>query len=143
MQEIKDTRQATVRLTYDGLVHKHYHGTMARERYENETRVLQYLGEQNCPFVPKLLEAQPEKLYIVTTNVGQIVQQISPQKVKALFDELEKYGVRHEDREARNVTYSSHLGRFCLIDFEFATILETGEGLTLEHPGFSKRHELD
>jgi hypothetical protein len=34
------------------------------------------------------------------------------------------YGVRHDDPEVRNVTYSNKEGRFCLIDFEFATILD-------------------
>jgi tRNA A-37 threonylcarbamoyl transferase component Bud32 len=45
---------------------------------------------------------------------------------------LENYGVRHGDPFVRNVTYNTQLGRFCIIDFEFATILETGEGLTIE-----------
>jgi hypothetical protein len=31
--------------------------------------------------------------------------------------------VRHDDAEVRNVTYRQTDGRFCLIDFEFATIL--------------------
>ena len=41
-----------------------------------------------------------------------------------LFAELEPYGVRHDDAEMRNVTYRQSDGRFCLIDFEFATILD-------------------
>lgn len=143
MQEVKDTRQATVHIGYDGRVHKTYNGTMAKERFENEVRVLRYLEERGCPFVPRLLQANPEKLSTITTNCGQIVTRISQEKLDMLFAELETYGVRHEDRFARNVTYSAQLGRFCLIDFEFATLLETGEGLTLEHPGFKKRHELD
>jgi hypothetical protein len=36
---------------------------------------------------------------------------------------LEPYGVRHDDAEVRNVTYRQSDGRFCLIDFEFSTIL--------------------
>jgi hypothetical protein len=40
---------------------------------------------------------------------------------------LEAFGVRHEDRFLRNITYSPQLGRFCLIDFEFATILDEPE----------------
>jgi len=43
---------------------------------------------------------------------------------KELFEELENYGVRHDDPDKRNVTYRQKDGRFCLIDFEFATILE-------------------
>jgi hypothetical protein len=40
-----------------------------------------------------------------------------------LFAELETFGVRHDDPDIRNVTYRQSDGRFCLIDFEFATIL--------------------
>lgn len=142
MQEIKDTLQATVHIGYDGRVHKTYNGTMARARFENEARVLRYLEKKGCPFVPRLLEVNEKKLSIITTSCGQIVTRISKEKLKSLFQELESYGVRHEDAFARNVTYSAQIGRFCLIDFEFATILETGEGLTLAHPGFKNRHEL-
>lgn len=131
MREIKDSKQATVHVGYDGRVHKRFHGPMASERFKNELRVLRLLEERDCAFVPKVLEADADELYLVTTNCGKIVDKISQERMDALFAELETYGVRHEDRFARNVTYSAHLGRFCLIDFEFATILATGEGLTL------------
>ena len=42
------------------------------------------------------------------------------------FAELEQYGVRHEDAQVRNITYDQRQGRFCIIDFEFATILLPG-----------------
>lgn len=141
MPEIKDTHQATVHVKFDGSIYKQYHGIMAKERFDNETRVLRYLEDKQCDFVPKLLKANPDTLEILTTNCGQIVSRISDDKLKALFDELETYGVRHEDAFARNVTYNARMGRFCIIDFEFATLLESGEGLTLDHPGFAKRHE--
>ncbi len=130
MREIKDTQRAVVRIGYDGRVHKRYRGPLAKERYENETRVLKYLQDKGCSFVPQLLEERPEELYIVTTNCGHPVSRINPDKERHIFQELEKCGVRHGDPFARNITYSGHLGRFCVIDFEFATILETGEGLT-------------
>ena len=142
MHDIKDSKQATVRIGYDGKVHKYYHGPMARERYENEKKVLQYLKKKDCPFVPRILDSCDDQLYLMTSNCGRIADQISDKKVAVLFDELQQYGVRHEDPYARNITYSPQLGRFCIIDFEFATILETGEGLTLDHPGFKNRHEL-
>lgn len=132
MREIKDTKQASVHIGYDGRVHKRYHGPKAQERFENEVRVLRYLEEKGCNFVPVLLESQPEQLYIVTTNCGSVVERISEDRMKELFRELESYGVRHEDPFSRNVTYNARLGRFCLIDFELATIIETGEGLTLD-----------
>jgi len=133
--EIKDTKRAIVRIGYDGRVHKRYRGPLADERYRNEVKVLRYLEEKGCGFVPKLLEEHPEELYIITTNCGAPVQRISEEKKNSLFTELESYGVKHEDPFVRNVTYHAHSGRFCLIDFEFATILETGDGLRLDEPG--------
>ena len=46
-----------------------------------------------------------------------------------MFAELEnKYGIRHLDAEARNVTYDPIAGRFCIIDFELAEILADPQG---------------
>jgi hypothetical protein len=132
MQEIKDSKQATVRIGYDGSVHKTFRGPLAKRRFENELRVLKYLEKQHCPFVPKVLESDAEKLYMRTTNCGTIVDKISQSKLEHLFQELEQFGVRHNDPFPRNVTYNADLGRFCLIDFEFATILDSGEGFSLE-----------
>jgi len=123
MQNVKDTLRATVRLTYDGRVFKTFHGPKAGERFENEVRILRFLQARECPFVPRLLEADPEKLCIVTTNCGSRVDHLDNDRARELFAELETYGVRHEDAETRNVTYRSSDGRFCLIDFEFASIL--------------------
>lgn len=132
MQEIKDTQRAAVRIGFDGRVHKKYKGQLSKERFENEVRILKYLQDKGCEFVPKLLEEYPDELYIVTTNCGNIVSKLSPEKEKGIFDELESFGVRHDDAFVRNITYSPHLGRFCVIDFEFAVIVETGQGLTLK-----------
>jgi predicted Ser/Thr protein kinase len=132
MYDIKDSKQATVRIGYDGRVHKTFRGPLAKRRFENELRVLKYLEELHCPFVPRVLAHDAEKLYMETTNCGSIVDKISQEKLDHLFRELEQYGVRHNDPFARNVTYNADLGRFCLIDFEFATILATGEGFSLE-----------
>jgi hypothetical protein len=52
------------------------------------------------------------------------VDHLDEDRLKELFAELEKFGVRHDDPEMRNVTYRRADGRFCLIDFEFATILD-------------------
>jgi hypothetical protein len=124
MQEVKDTRRATVRIGYDGRVHKTFRGHEARERFENEVRVLRYLEGRGCPFVPRLLESDPAELKIVTTNRGRVVEHLDENRMKELFDELETFGVRHDDAYKRNVTYDPIAGRFCVIDFEFATILD-------------------
>ena len=123
MHEVKDTGRAIVRIGYDGRVHKTFRGPKARERFDTEVRVLRYLEEVGCDFVPRLLDSDPEALMIVTTNCGSRVERLNEERMKELYDELETYGVRHEDAFLRNVTYRQQDGRFCLIDFEFATIL--------------------
>ena len=122
MREVKDTQRSQVRIGYDGRVHKNYSGPHAAERYQNEVRVLNYLAQRKCPFVPKILLEDPEKLYVVTTNCGNTVNQISAEKTDALFAELRDYGVEHGDAMARNITYSGQLGRFCIIDFELIVL---------------------
>jgi tRNA A-37 threonylcarbamoyl transferase component Bud32 len=124
MHEIKDTARALVRIGYDGRVHKTFRGHMAKERFDHEVRVLRHLEEKGCTFVPRLLEVDPDSLKIVTTHCGGRVDQLNAERQKAIFAELEQFGVRHEDRELRNITYRISDGRFCIIDFEFATLLE-------------------
>jgi len=124
MREVKDTNRALVRIGYDGLVHKTFRGREAWVRFRTEVKVLRYLEERGCDFVPRLLDVDEDELTIVTTNCGTRVDQLSPERQKELFAEVESYGVRHEDRSMRNVTYRRSDGRFCLIDFEFATILD-------------------
>jgi PPM family protein phosphatase len=124
MQEAKNTQRSVVRLGYDGRVHKLFRGPKAEERYENEARVLKYLEARQCPFVPQVLEEHPDRLELVTTNCGARVEQISDAKLESLFTDLVSYGVKHDDPYLRNVTYRPSDGRFCLIDFEFSTILD-------------------
>jgi tRNA A-37 threonylcarbamoyl transferase component Bud32 len=124
MHEVKDTPRAIVRIDFDGRVHKTFRGHLAAERFANEVTVLRHLETRGCDFVPRLLESDPVALKIITTNCGSIVDQLNPGRMKELFAELENYGVRHDDAFMRNVTYRATDGRFCLIDFEFATILD-------------------
>lgn len=124
MQAVKDTPRAIVHVTFDGRVIKEFRGPKAQERFENEVNVLLYLEKKECLFVPRLLESDPAHLKIITTNCGSRVEHLDEARREELFSELEKYGVRHDDPDKRNVTYRTKDGRFCLIDFEFATILE-------------------
>jgi serine/threonine protein phosphatase PrpC len=124
MHEIKDTARALVRIGYDGRVHKTFRGPAAQERFENEVRVLRHLEDRGCDFVPRLLAVEPGNLKIITTNCGSRVDQLDPERMKELFAELAPFGVRHDDALMRNVTYRTSDGRFCIIDFEFATLLE-------------------
>jgi predicted Ser/Thr protein kinase len=123
MLKVKDTLRATVNLTFDGRVIKVFHGPNAAERFANEVRVLRHLEARGCKFVPRLLEADPDKLRIVTTNCGGRVEHLDEQRRGEIFAELEQFGVRHDDPDMRNVTYRAADGRFCIIDFELATLL--------------------
>ena len=126
MHEMKDTARALVRIGYDGRVHKTFRGHLARERFIHEVRVLKHLEARGCTFVPRVLESDADQLKIITTNCGTRVDQLNPERQAELFAELEQFGVRHEDRELRNITYRTSDGRFCVIDFEFATLLDGG-----------------
>ena len=132
MNVVKDTQRAIVRVSYQGKVYKTFRGPRAAARFANEVKVLRYLESRNCPFVPRLIEEDRANLQIVTTNAGARVEHLDQARAKELFAELETYGVRHNDAEVRNVTYRQSDGRFCLIDFEFATILEGAEAGGLE-----------
>jgi hypothetical protein len=123
MLQVKDTLRATVQLSFDGRVFKTYHGPDAQVRFEKEVRVLRFLEARGCGFVPRLLETDATRPRIITTECGTRVEHIDAERAKELFAELELYGVRHDDPDARNVTYRQSDGRFCVVDFEFATIL--------------------
>ena len=124
MKELKDGIRSQVHIDFKGHVHKKFRGHEKELRCENEAHILEALEERGCPYVPRLLEHYPEQSYIVTTNCGQPAPGISRAKSDALFAELEhEFGIRHDDPEPRNVTYSAVLGRFCLIDFELAKLL--------------------
>jgi PPM family protein phosphatase len=131
MLQVKDTLRATVQASFDGRVYKTYHGPDAQTRFEKEVRVLRFLEARGCGFVPRLLEADPSKPRIVTTNCGARVEHLDAERARELFAELETFGVRHDDPDVRNVTYNQSSGRFCVVDFEFATIL----------PGFEQSNE--
>ncbi|MCA9079800.1 MAG: protein phosphatase 2C domain-containing protein [Planctomycetaceae bacterium] len=127
MQEAKNTGRALVRIGYDGSVHKFFKAARAEERFENELRVLQYLEEKGCEFVPRVLGYDRDQLELVTSNCGARVERMSEDKMQGIFAELESFGVRHDDPFLRNITYRASDGRFCVIDFEFATILDEEE----------------
>jgi predicted Ser/Thr protein kinase len=123
MIKVKDTLRATVNLTFDGRVIKTYHGPDAEMRFTKEVSILRHLERHGCNFVPRLLETDKKNLRIITTNCGSRVDHLDKERQAELFAELEKFGVRHDDPDLRNVTYRQSDGRFCLIDFEFATLL--------------------
>ena len=127
MLQVKDTLRSTVNLAFDGRVFKTYHGPDARPRFQHEVEVLRYLEARGCTFVPRLLEVDPALPRIVTTNCGVRVEHLDAERSRELFAELETFGVRHDDPDMRNVTYRQTDGRFCIVDFEFATLLPSAK----------------
>lgn len=124
MKELKDGIRSLVRLDFQGNVHKQFRGTDADKRCANEVRVLKELELRHCPNVPRLISYDQENVTIVTTSCGAPAPNLSKKKADALFHELEtRYGIRHDDPEPRNITYSAKMGQFCIIDFELAEIL--------------------
>src|SRR5260370_36308414 len=99
MLEVKDTLRATVRLSYDGRVYKTFHGPDAQQRFDNEVGVLRHLEKEKCNFVPRLLDANPELLRIVTTNCGAGVENLDGQRAGEIFPELDPYDVRPDAGE--------------------------------------------
>ncbi len=143
MRIAKDGVRAKVRIGYDGRVYKEFRGTDADKRFENEVRVLRLLETRGCDFVPRVIEADPKTLMLVTTNCGHPADKISDEKASELYSELEqKYGVVHDDPFPRNITYHPQRGRFCIIDFELATILsddwEDDLRFDIEWAGFTR-----
>ena len=134
MDQVKDTLRALVRIGWDGRVYKTFRGPKADERFANEVKVLRHLEAKGCTFVPRLIEADLAKLLMVTTSCGSRVDHLDDARCKELFAELIPFGVRHDDAEMRNVTYRQSDGRFCLIDFEFATILSEPQKQSDESP---------
>lgn len=131
MRAVKDTERSTVRIGYDGRVHKKFRGHQARERFDNECLVLRHLEAKGCHFVPRLLDATPDTLELITSNCGRVVEHLPDAKCAELFAKLESFGVKHDDPFARNITYRSSDGIFCIIDFEFASLLENAAVATV------------
>ncbi|HWF19617.1 MAG TPA: serine/threonine protein phosphatase [Verrucomicrobiae bacterium] len=123
MLNVKDTLRSTVNLTFDGRVIKTYHGPDALTRFDREGKILRHLETRGCNFVPRLLEADREKIRIITTNCGSRVEHLDEARRRELFAELQQYGVLHDDPDMRNVTYRQTDGRFCLVDFELASLI--------------------
>ncbi len=125
MRNLKDGIRSLVKIDFYGNVHKYFRGTDKESRCANEVKILQALEKRGCPNVPRLLDYNLEENYIKTTNCGSPTPNLTQKKADTLFQELqEKYGVQHDDPFPRNITYDEKSGRFCIIDFELATLLE-------------------
>ncbi len=125
MRNLKDGIRSLVKLDFYGHVHKYFRGTDKEERFKNEIVILKALEERGCEYVPKYIESDESELHLTTTSCGSPAPDLSQKKADQLFLELENtYGVRHDDPFPRNITYNDREGKFCIIDFELATLLD-------------------
>ncbi len=144
MAKAAEGTRSTVRVGYDGAVYKTFLGSDAKERFENECRVLEELEARGCDFVPRLLRRLPEALCLVTTHGGAPAENLPEGRAAELFLSLrEDYGVVHGGESERNVTFDPHRGKHGVIDFESASILGSPIGMrratTLTWAGYTQK----
>lgn len=140
MINLKDTKRGNVFVGFDGLVRKRYSGPSSEQRFANEVRVLTYLKEVGCPFTPRLVEVDEGSLEVVMTHCGHEAPMVSDEKANTLFEDLKKdFGVEHGDPFSRNITYNTRTGDFNVIDFEYAFILDTGVGFSIEKENLHRK----
>ncbi len=126
MLKVKDTLRATVHLSFDGRVFKAYHGLDATKRFANEVRVCAISPRAAAISCPACWRRMKKNCRIITTNCGTRVEHIDEEGARdELFTELNS-ACDMTTLILRNITYRFADGRFCLIDFEFATILPQG-----------------
>ena len=73
--------------------------------------------------MPRLLNADEAKVRIITSNRGTRVEHLDEARTKEILPNWKSSACATMIPDIRNVTYRQKDGRFCLIDFEFATIL--------------------
>ena len=128
MMNLKDGLRSLVKIDFYGNVHKYFRGTDKEERFKTEVFILKALEERGCPNVPRYVDSDEAELHLTTTNCGSPAPDLSQKKADSLYKVLEEtYGVRHDDPFPRNITYDAKAGRFCIIDFELATLLNMPE----------------
>ncbi|MFN7875608.1 MAG: hypothetical protein ACK5PB_09825 [Pirellula sp.] len=123
MHALKNTKRAFVLRTGNGHIRKTFTGPKREIRFWNEVRILRYLNDKGCPFVPKLICIDTPSFTIIVSYAGEPIQSISEEKLNLIFSNLEEFGVRHQDQAARNILYNHRAGEFSVIDFEFAELI--------------------
>lgn len=137
MAEARHGIRSIVRIGYDGRVYKTFRGTDRQQRFENEIKVLNELEARECDFVPRILSFSESTLTLVTTGCGKPPKKIPQSRVDQIFQELRQdFGVIHSDPTAKNITFDPSRKKFCVVDFEQATI----EGSPAEHRPATRLH---
>lgn len=123
--KLSDSIKSIISFRPDNTVVKRYIGEGNRILFENEIKILRFLEEKGCDFVPKIISVDSEKLMFVMDNCGVRARNLTKEIQDQLFLDLEKkYGVKHNDADPRNVVYNIINNRFYIIDFELSTIID-------------------
>ncbi len=118
-----------VRVGFDQRVHKWYLGPHAKRRMANEVAVLTHLANQGCPFVPRIIQHDLERLYMTTTYCGARAQRPESEMVASIYAQLLPFGVQHNDPTPDYLIYDPMLFRYCIVDFQLSSLIEVGDGL--------------
>ncbi len=123
MEQVKDTLRATVRISYDGKVYKTFRGPTPMSVSPPKFGCSAISKSDNVPSFRAFWRRIAAQLRIVTTNCGRRVEHLDDEPGEGAFCRTCHMGSATTMPRCRNVTYRQSDGRFCLIDFEFATIL--------------------
>lgn len=113
-----------ISFTSDNKVIKRFIGEKNKNLFENEVKVLRFLEEKGCDFVPKIISVDSENTAVVMTHCGTRLKDPNIGIIRQLFFDLEsKYRVKHGDPCVVNVLYNSSNNKLYIIDFEVSTII--------------------
>jgi hypothetical protein len=71
----------TVRRSFNGRAIQPHHGSDAPAPHDWETKSLRLLGSRGCGIILTLLEANPQRLRIITSNCSDCAEHLEPERV--------------------------------------------------------------
>ena len=128
---IKQGNKSIVERVDAGTVSKTFIKKEAKERYQNEVEILEFL--KDCPFTPNIISKDDNNLTILLPYLGEPYK-----KETNLCDVLYKeYGVEHMNQGSKNLLKDIQ-GNFFIIDFEYSYnhILKKGLLTDLQRMGY-------
>jgi hypothetical protein len=78
----------TVRRSFDGRAFQTHHRSDASAPHDWEAKVLRLLGSRGCGFVLTLLEANPQRLRIITRDCSTRAKHLEPESVCSASTQL-------------------------------------------------------
>ena len=125
MRNLKDGIRSLVKIDFYGNVHKYFRGTDKEKRFTNEIRILKAsnnVAVNMCPATSNPTRVSSTLLPATVALQLQISQRKKPRKSFVISKKNMVSATMI--RFPRNITYDPNEGRFCVIDFELATLLD-------------------